>query len=277
MTAIAHLHQALTNQPRVEKPPLGPILRRLPVLDPGESDVLALLRLCSDPLPIEVVARVLGKNTTEVATTLRRRVLTAVLDVGTDTVRLEDRSLDGIAVPSDNLVGAALGAALDFVENHRNAAGRAQMMNVVTLMKTADIHTAAAQVSRTFRSIQSWLKSAGDKHLVLEVARRSIAASRVAGRGREQVKDEAVAAVCGVSWVYQRTERLSEALAEAERSLALGQALDPPWDRNTAFCHKCLGRLKRVCWEVDQTLTKDLHRSSIALISWRKRFVSSRN
>ena len=252
------LHQALTNQPRVEKPPLGPIVRRLPALDPDESDVLALLHLCSDPLPVEVVARVIGKKTTEVATTLRRLIPTAVLEVGTEAVRLEDRSLDGITTPSDNLVGAALGAVLHFVENHRNAAGRGQMMNVVALMKTADIHTASAQVSRTFRSIQSWLKSAGDKHLVLEVARRSIAASRVSGRGREQVKDEAVAAVCGVSWVYQRTERLSEALAEAERSLALGQALDPPWDRNTAFCHKCLGRLKRVCWEVAQNADQGL-------------------
>jgi len=209
-------------------------------------------------LPVEVVARVLGKKTNEVATTLRRLVLTAVLEVGTDAVRLQDRSVHGIAAPSDNLVGAALGAALDFVENNRNAAGRRQLMNVVALMKAADIATASAQVSRTFRIIQSWLKSAGDKHLVLEVARRSIAASRVSGRGREQVKDEAVAAVCGVSWVYQRTERLSEALAEAERSLALGQALDPPWDRNTAFCHKCLGRLKRVSWEVSQDADRGL-------------------
>ena len=262
------LHQALTNQPVVEKPPLGPIPRRLPALDPAESDVLALLHFCSDPLPVEVVARVLGRKTNEVATTLRRLVLTAVLEVGTDAVRLQDRSVHGIAAPSDNLVGAALGAALDFVENNRNAAGRRQLMNVVALMKAADIATASAQVSRTFRIIQSWLKSAGDKHLVLEVARRSIAASRVSGRGREQVKDEAVAAVCGVSWVYQRTERLSEALAEAERSLALGQALDPPWDRNTAFCHKCLGRLKRVSWEVPKTLTGDFRcsRHSVELL-----------
>ena len=252
------LHQALTDQPRVEKPPLGPVPRRLPALDSGESDILALLHLCPDPLPVEVVAPVLGKKTTEVATTLRRLVLTAVLHVGTEAVRLKDRSVHSIAAPSDNLVGATLGAALDFVDNNRNAAGRRQLMNVVALMKTADIPTASAQVSRTFRIIQSWLKSAGDKHLVLEVARRSIAASRVSGRGREQVKDEAVAAVCGVSWVYQRTERLSEALAEAERSLALGQALDPPWDRNTAFCHKCLGRLKRVSWEVAQNAHQGL-------------------
>ena len=31
---------------------------------------------------------------------------------------------------------------------------------------------------------------------------------------------------------------------EAEHSLALGRAIH--WDRNTAFCLKCLGRLKRM-------------------------------
>ena len=246
------LHQALTNQPCVEKPPLGPMFRHLPVLDRRESDVTVLLRLCPAPLPVEVVADVVGQETPEVETTLQRLVLASVLDVGNEAVRLEDRSADGIPLPSDELVGTALEAELDFVENHRNTKGREQMMNVVALMRAADIHTASPQVSRTFQSIQSWLKSSGDKHLVLEIARRSIEASRVAGRGREQIKDEAIAAICGVSWVYQRTGRISEAFAEARRSLALGQALHPPWDRNTAFCHKCLGRLKRMESEAAQ-------------------------
>ena len=85
---------------------------------------------------------------------------------------------------------------------------------------------------------------------MLKVARRSIQASKAPGRQRAQVEDEAVAAICGVSWVYQRTERLAEALTEAERSLDLG--LDIYWDRNTAFCHKCIGRLKRMEAEATQ-------------------------
>ena len=99
-------------------------------------------------------------------------------------------------------------------------------------------------MSRTFPIIQSWLKSSGDKRLVLDIARRSIEASKSPGRGREQVRDEALAIICGVSWVYQRTGRLLEARTEAERSLALGQDIN--WDRNTAFCNKCLGRLNRM-------------------------------
>ena len=238
------LHRALTNQPRIIKRPIGPIPKRLPDLEPGESEITALLYLCPDPLPREVIARVLGQNVAEVATTLQRLVSSADLKIDKDAVRPEAQPAAGIPVASNNVVGSALEAALDFVENHRNAAGRAQMMNVVALAKAADIHAAAAQVSRTFQTIQSFLKSSGDKHLVLEIARRSIEASKAAGRGRQQVKDEAVAAICGVSWVYQRTGRLSEALVEANRSLELGRAIH--WDRNTAFCNKCLGRLKRM-------------------------------
>ena len=250
------LHRALTNQPRIERPPLGPIRRHLPALEPRESAVAALLHLCPYPLPLEIVARVVGQQATEISTTLQRLIQTSTLEIREDTVHLCNRSLDDIPAPSSDLMGAALEAALDFTENHRNTTGPGQMMNVVALMKAADIDTASTQVSRTFRSIQSYLKSSGDKRLVLEVARRSIEASKLSPHGgqwprrREQVEDEAVARICGVSWVYQRTERLPEALVEAERSLALGQALHPPWDRNTAFCHKCLGRLKRMQSEV---------------------------
>ena len=245
------LHRALTNQPRVRRPPPGPIARRLPDLDPCESAVTALLRVCPDPLPVEVAAHAVGQRPVALASMLHRLAQTAVLDVGSETVRLIQRSADGIPSPSADLVGAALEAALDFVQNDGNADRRRQTMNVVALMRAADIRTASTQVSRAFRRIHSWLKSSGDRRLVLAVARRSIEASRLPGhggraRGRQQVEDEAVAAICGVSWVYQRTGRLSEALAEARRSLALGQALHPPWDRNTAFCHKCLGRLKRM-------------------------------
>ena len=238
------LHRAMTNQPRVTRPPLGPITMRLPDLDQRESDVCGLLRLCADPLPVEVVARVISQEVTGIASALEKLVELAVLKIDEDEVRLEARSADGIAVPSAKAVGSALDAVLDFVKNHSDAISRAQMMNVVELAKAADIKVAPKPVSHTFRAIQSFLKSSGNKRLVLEVARRSIEASKASGRGVEQVKDQAVAVICGVSWVYQRTGRLSEALLEADYSLKLG--MDIHWDRNTAFCNKCLGRLKRM-------------------------------
>ena len=244
------LHRALTNQPRIVRRPVGPIPKRLPDLDPNESKATELLCLCPDPLPLEVIARVVGQEVTQVATTLQRLVNIDVIKIEQNVVRLEDRTADGIPVPSDNLVGSALGVALDFVKNHRDAVGRAQMMNVVVLARTANIDVTPTPVSNTFRTIQSFLKSSGDKRLVLEVARGSIKASRASGHGREQIKDEAVAAICGVSWVYQRTGRLSEALVEADLSLKLGK--DIRWDRNTAFCNKCCGRLKRMESEAEQ-------------------------
>ncbi len=238
------LHRALTNQPRVERPPLGPVVPRLPDLEPCESDAMALLRVCPEPLPREVVARVLDQTVVELETTLHRMVQAGFVKFDSGTVRLEDPSSAGIAEPSGSVVESALGAILDFIEKNRSA-GRAQCLNVVELAMVADLRTASVQMSRTFRMIQSSLKSLGDKRRVLKVARRSIEASGVAShRGLEQVRDEAVAAICGVSWVYQRTGRLLEARVEAERSRKLG--LDIHWSRNTAFCDKCLGRLARM-------------------------------
>ena len=238
------LHRALTNQPRIEKPTVGPVRQRLPDPTPDESKVTALLSQCPDPLHRDIVAAAIGQEVTDFDVTLQQLVRIGLLKIENDGVRLVGLTPDDIPAPTKDLLSSSLEAALDFVRDHPDSESRSQISNVVCLALAADISTAAVSVSRTFRSIQSFLKSAGDKQLVLRIARRSIEASRAPGRGPEQVKDEAVAAICGVSWVYQRTGRLSEALAEAERSLELGAAIR--WDRNTAFCHKCLGRLKRM-------------------------------
>ena len=100
------LHRALTKQPQVERQPLGPIPRRLPNLDPDESGVIALLHLCPDPLPPEVVACGFGREVTKIATTIQRLVQIGVLKTEEDAVRLETRTVAGIPVPSDNVVGS---------------------------------------------------------------------------------------------------------------------------------------------------------------------------
>ena len=238
------LHRALTNQPQVEKPPIGESTKRLPSLTPTEARVGALLTACSDPLPLELVARVVGENATQLLTTLQRLRKKGVITITENTLLLATQNVDGIPNLSHEEVGFALDAALDFIEAQPNAEGREQLMNVAALHKAANMAVSAAAMSRTFQVIQSFLKSSGDKHLLLDVARRSIDASRQPGRSLVQAQDEAVAAICGVSWVYQRTGRLAEALAEAKRSLQLGEDIN--WHKNTAFCNKCLGRLKRL-------------------------------
>ena len=239
------LYRALTHQPRVERRPLGAVRRLLPRLDPSETTIVALLGLCRDPVPLEVVARGVGQPAKEADTTIERLVTTNVVIVEDGSARLVDPSAQGIPDISDEVAGSALGAMLDFVEHKHRNHSRAQMMNAVALARAVNIRMASVHVSRSFQVLQSLLKSSGNKHLVLDVARRSIEASQlVPARGSEQVKDEAVAAICGVSWVYQRTGRLAEAFVQAEHSLELGR--DIRWDQNTAFCQKCLGRLKRM-------------------------------
>jgi hypothetical protein len=240
------LHRALTGQPLAERGSVGALRRHLPLLASGEREAMALVGLCPDPLPLEVIARGAGIHLpTDLPTTLKRLAEKDFVAIESGHVRLVDRSVDGLPAISDDVVGLALDAMLDLIQRHqRDASGGAQLLNAVTLARAANIHASSEQVSLAFRVLHPLLKKRGDKRLVLEMARRSIEASKAAGRGTEQVKDEAVAVICGISWVYQRTGRLNQARTEAEHSLELGLAIR--WDRNTAFCKKCLGRLKRM-------------------------------
>src|SRR5436853_3342720 len=98
-------------------------------------------------------------------------------------------------------------------------------------------------------TLDKFLKRLGDKHLVHEVAQLSISAARRAHRTRREVEGEAHALICGLSWVLQRIGSLAQARAFAEASLKLGE--DIGWQRNSAFCKKCIGRLYRM--EAEQT------------------------
>ncbi|MCY3820027.1 MAG: TIR domain-containing protein [Gammaproteobacteria bacterium] len=239
------LYRTLTRQPLVVRPPLGTVRVRPPRLDPDESTVADLLHLCPEPLPLDVIASAAHTDLPETTATLDRLARYRVAAVTDGLAHIENRSRTDTPVLPARVSCSALRASLDFIRQHRReSSARAQLQNVVTLSLAADDDEAAEQISRTFRVIQSLLKSHGDKHLILDVARRSIAASKAPGRSRTQVEDHAVALVCGVSWVYQRTARLPEALVEARRSLQLG--LDIGWDENTAFCKKCMGRLERM-------------------------------
>ena len=240
------LHRALTDQPLVRRPRLGALRKHLPDLDVTDSRLMGLLGACPKPVPIPIITRALGHTTTETAGLLTRAQLFGVARLEGDLVHVSDRSVDGIPSLADVVGTSALSAILDAIESSgRSQASREQVMNAVALARAVDIRTAYVEVSRTFRVIQSILKSLGDRLLVLQVARLSTEASKLKKpRADERVKDEAVATICGISWVYQRTGRLPEALAEAQYSLTLGDGIG--WDKNTAFCKKCLGRLKRM-------------------------------
>ena len=263
----SNLHRALTGQPRVEPSDIGSVRTHLPFLAAAERDAVALLGVCPDPLPIDVLARAGRQTIGDLANDLIRLVDKNHVAIEDGFARLQDRSVAGVPSPSGEVLGVALEVLLDFIKrHHREPIARHELMNAVTLARAADAVRFSAQVSRAFTVLHPLLKARGDKRLVLDLARRSIEASKAPTRGTEQAQDEAVALVCGVSWVYQRTGRLEESRIEAERSLQLG--IDIGWDRNTAFCKKCLGRLKRMEAEVceDNDRRKTLLRESEELL-----------
>ena len=110
------------------------------------------------------------------------------------------------------------------------------------------------------------LKRRGDKRKVLDAANLTIEAAKAARhelRSDDDVRTEAKALICGRSWVLQRIGRLKEAMVDAERSLDLGQKTS--WDRNTAFCHKCMGRIYRMLavQETDEGRRREFLKKSV--------------
>ena len=240
------LYRRLTDQAEFEPRPVGSIRKYLPRVGARLLSVVALLHLCPRPIPIGVVARATGQDVPTLKVALQESVETGVVAAVGDTISVADRSVGGVPALSRELMCSALKVLLERISRDtRSLENRVQVINAVTLIRALDDGNPSVDVSRAFGVIQSLLKSLGNKRLVLEIARASIRASKAdTVRGTAQAQDEALATICGVSWVYQRTERLREARIEAENSLTLGRNIG--WDRNTAFCMKCLGRLRRL-------------------------------
>ena len=242
------LYRALTQQPIVDHPPVGQLRKYLPRLPADEATIVALLGACPDPAPVAVVASLTAHPPDRLDTLLRGLLHRGILLSKGALLRIEDRATRDLPSLSDEMTEAALGATLDYIRSASRDDARAQVMNAVSLARGVS-RSKSVNVSRAFRILQTHLKALGNKRLILELARRSVAAAKAfarpsAARETARVEDEAVAAICGVSWVYQRIGRLFDAFAEARHSLELGQAIH--WDLNTAFCHKCMGRLRRL-------------------------------
>jgi tetratricopeptide (TPR) repeat protein len=95
-----------------------------------------------------------------------------------------------------------------------------------------------------FRKLEKLLKRTGHKYLVLDLAELTIKAASHQPRSVEDARAQAHALICGSSWAYQRIGDLDTARTLARQSLTLGDDLS--WDRNTAFCLKCEGRIMRL-------------------------------
>ena len=211
-----------------------------------ENSILMLLRPCEDiGLPKEVISAVLARPVVEI-----ERETASLFENGILTEK--DTSMwvfTGERVPTfssnqELFFSKTLDELLGFIKSHRNHSNmHDQAKNAITLSKLCASYPNS--VAKLFGVVDKLVKGSGDKHLVLEVANLSIdAAHRSTNRTEDVVKGEAVALICGRAWVYQRVDQLSDAIAAGEASLELGEHI--PWERNSAFCKKCIGRIYRM-------------------------------
>lgn len=226
-----HLHST----PEVDVPGLPKEIR----------DALLLLNKCPVPVPVEILAIAVG-STPEALTGLLEHARGTVL-VLEATWKLAPLPVALPHAPGD-LCASGLRAILSFIDRNKyHHAGRNQVHNAIALARICASERPEV-VARLFITIDKPLKVWGDKHLVLDAAELAIGCARkVPARGRAEAEGEAQAMICGKSWALQRTGRLEEARIAAEKSLQLGE--DIGWDRNTAYCEKCIGRLYRIMAE----------------------------
>jgi tetratricopeptide (TPR) repeat protein len=220
-----------------------------PDLDPPEqekelTDSLAVLQAAADGLPIDILAQSVRQSPA---------VLKEKLEVLSGKKLLSEIGdrwkvmpfLRRLMFSSPEICASALRAVLSWIDLRKGQLiPRADIMCALTLAEVAVTDRPEA-VARIFITLDKPLKRLGDKHLVLAAANLAIDAARAARpRPNEVIEGEAQALICGRSWVFQRINRLDEARVAASASLRMGQAIG--WDRNTAFCEKCIGRLCRI-------------------------------
>jgi tetratricopeptide (TPR) repeat protein len=232
--AAAALGLGLTPMPKITMQGLERELR----------DTLLLLSACPLPIPGEILANAVGAT----LETLRVQLTSSAV---ASSVLIEDEAWRMVPSPvplpkaDAALCEKGLRALLAFIGDHKyEIAGRKQVYNALAVAQICSLER-PHEVARMFIVLDKAVKGLGDKHLVLKAAELAIAASRRAlPRTREAAEGEAQAMICGESWALQRIGRLQEAMIAAEKSLKLGQ--DIAWDRNTAYCEKCIGRLCRI-------------------------------
>ena len=215
-------------------------------LDAHVVETLAVLSILNDPVPIEVLAAARHLSIVQLTTLLRPLSDKNLLSIAADAVVSAPSLRVDFAVHDPKTTFAtALEELLDYL-SRKPSMRAAQRRNVTVLAQKCTERP--KPVARTFQVMDKTLKQLGDKHEVLKMAALSVSAARqladTGKRNEDAVKCEAQALICGISWVYQRINRLADARSAATKSLDLGSSIG--WDRNTAFCHKCIGRLCRM-------------------------------
>lgn len=209
---------------------------------------LSILTVCPTGLPLQVLSQATGVSYERLRAMLSERLELA--SGPGDLWSIKHKSQVSASSSSPDLLADAFEALLLYIQGHKQEpTAWSQADNALELGKIC-IHRRHRPVAQLFKVLQKILKRRGDKRLVLAVAKLSLDAARRHPRGLEELKAEAMTRICGEAWAYQRLNQLADARAAADDSLRLGK--DIPWDRNTAFCMKCIGRLLRIQAEQEQ-------------------------
>jgi tetratricopeptide (TPR) repeat protein len=205
---------------------------------------IAVLGHCTIGLPSEALAAVLDCSVSEVPNAMAPLIQSGhvIEDAGrwrlliqTGKVPLEEERA---------CVDKGLSALLRYIDRYNTIAeGRMLVPDVISLTR-ACYHLDPRAIIRVFPLIEKLLKRIGNKHLVLDLADLTIAASHVPPIDEPAARARAKALICGRSWAFQRLDDLDRARVEADESLRLGEEIG--WQQNTAFCLKCTGRLVRL-------------------------------
>jgi tetratricopeptide (TPR) repeat protein len=212
------------------------------------QDAIAILAALDVPVPLFVVSTVVGVDEHKLAADLDAFVAWGSVD-GSRALLLTI-SIDGVSHSRRELLLAeALKELLDIAQDRsRRSLAITQIRNITRLAEDLAV-SRPALVSSVYPLAEKLFKTTGNLQLALTTARLSLRASgrpptRESVVSNQQLRDRAQTLICGESWVLQRVGELDEADRLASESLALGEHLG--WDRNTAYCLKCRGRLLRM-------------------------------
>jgi tetratricopeptide (TPR) repeat protein len=217
--------------------------------------ILFCLQSCGHDVPTEVISDSLGECESDIQRMLRSVAVPGLLTENAGYIGMR-RLPTPIPIENGECVrGQFLRALLSFITRNKHLReGRQQIANAMTLAKLCG-RANGEIVATLFDVVEKPLKRAGNKLKLFEAAEISIAAVRSTDHPTKQMREsEAKALICGRSWVYQRMGETEKARVVANESLKLGNDLG--YDRNTAYCKKCIGRLCRI--EAEETHEKTL-------------------
>jgi tetratricopeptide (TPR) repeat protein len=216
--------------------------------------MLLLLDRLERPLPADVLAAAVGIEPGEVPAALSALHAAGAVEMqpGLELWAITALPAPVVAGREPEILSRALKGLMAWTAEH--PVHRAQDAAVDAVLQLAERleQSDPTSVALSFRVVDKHIKRRGDRRQVFSAADRAIRAAKNADRSEQVASAEAIALICGRSWVFQRVGDLDRARADGMASLQIGEQLGD--DRNTAFCHKCLGRMCRMQAEEAENL-----------------------